>query len=176
MDSHPLRHIWRKMISRCHDPESDSYSYYGARGIKVCARWRRSFQKFVEDVGPRPSLSHTLDRYPDNDGDYRPGNIRWATRAEQQANTRRNRIVIVKGERLHVAEAARRYGVKDYVIWWRLEAGWTDEAAVLTSTEKRISLSDKQRVEIRAMKGRSQGEIAILFGVCQKTVSNILKA
>jgi hypothetical protein len=81
-----LSAIWRNMIRRCHNPESHDYPRYGGRGIKVCEAWRNSFQRFCEDIGPRPSAEHSVDRYPNNDGDYEPGNCRWATRKEQAAN------------------------------------------------------------------------------------------
>ncbi len=81
---------WRGMISRCHNPNEPSYIRYGARGIKVCARWRFSFDAFYADVGPAPSLKHTIDRI-DNDAGYRPGNVRWATWSEQNKNKRSTR-------------------------------------------------------------------------------------
>jgi hypothetical protein len=80
--------IWKGMIRRCTDPRQHKYEHYGGRGISVCDRWRASFVDFLTDVGRRPSLAHSLDRYPDNDGDYRPGNVRWATDAEQGQNQR----------------------------------------------------------------------------------------
>lgn len=79
---------WQGIIKRCTDPGSDSWEYYGGRGISVCDRWRASFPAFLSDVGRRPSPQHSLDRYPNNDGNYEPGNVRWATRSEQMQNTR----------------------------------------------------------------------------------------
>ena len=82
----PLYNTWRMMKQRCNNPSYTHYSYYGGRGIKVCEEWLHSFESFIEYVGPRPDGT-TLDRI-DNNGDYEPGNVRWATAKEQQANTR----------------------------------------------------------------------------------------
>ena len=83
----PTYDAWHNMIQRCTNPKSPEYRNYGARGISVCDRWRR-FELFLEDVGERPAPGLSLDRYPNNDGNYEPGNVRWATRREQALNRR----------------------------------------------------------------------------------------
>lgn len=73
------------MRQRCLNPKAIGYKRYGGRGITVCDQWRDSFEAFLADVGPRPSAAHSIDRI-DNDGNYEPGNVRWATTAQQHAN------------------------------------------------------------------------------------------
>lgn len=81
---------WRHMKDRCLNPRNKRFFDYGGRGIKVCDRWLNSFENFLADMGERPE-GKTLDRYPDNNGNYEPGNCRWATPLQQQQNRRRYR-------------------------------------------------------------------------------------
>jgi hypothetical protein len=81
---------WIDMKKRCYDKKNKRYKDYGGRGITVCDRWLYSFENFYTDIGPRPSNKHSIDRIK-NDGNYEPGNCRWATKKEQSNNTRRNK-------------------------------------------------------------------------------------
>lgn len=74
------------MKRRCFDKRHRDYPRYGGRGVTVCDRWCASIEAFATDIGPRPSNKHTVDRYPDRRGNYEPGNVRWATQAEQAQN------------------------------------------------------------------------------------------
>lgn len=120
--------IWNHMRQRCHNPKNDRYASYGGRGIKVCDRWRESFENFYADMGPRPPGAQ-LDRV-DNDKGYSPENCRWATRKEQQNNTRANRIVEFNGERRTIAEWASLRGLPYARVQTRLHRGWTPERAL----------------------------------------------
>lgn len=77
---------WKAMRYRCSKPTDKSYPRYGGRGITVCEKWENNFAAFFADMGPKPSPEHTLDRYPNRHGNYEPGNVRWATRSEQELN------------------------------------------------------------------------------------------
>lgn len=84
---HRLYHRYSKMIKRCHDESNSRYPYYGARGIKVCDRWRKSFDNFLEDMEPSFKEGLELDRI-NNDGNYTPDNCRWTTHSENMLNRR----------------------------------------------------------------------------------------
>lgn len=82
----PTYRSWVSMLARCNNPKASNYARYGGRGIRVCERWH-SFEVFLADVGERQPGT-TLDRFPDPNGNYEPGNVRWAT-PKQQAESRR---------------------------------------------------------------------------------------
>lgn len=83
----PEYNVWLAMRSRCRNPANKDFHHYGGRGIRVCDSWANDYQAFARDMGPRPSDRHTIDRI-DVDGDYAPGNCRWATWSQQRRNTR----------------------------------------------------------------------------------------
>lgn len=84
----PLIRTWKRMVARCHTATDTNYKHYGRRGISVCDRWRYSYQNFEDDMLPTWKQGLTIDRYPDINGNYEPGNVRWATWLEQCDNKR----------------------------------------------------------------------------------------
>lgn len=119
------------MIKRCHNPRTSAFASYGGRGIRVADEWRGKGGpvRFLAHVGVRPSPAHTIERV-DNDGHYEPGNVRWATHAEQALNRRTNRRVEIEGVSLCIVEWARRIGVDKSTIRRRLEHGVDPRIAV----------------------------------------------
>jgi hypothetical protein len=113
---------WLDMKARCYSPSAEAYQYYGARGIRMCSSWLTSFEAFLAAMGRKPSQKHSIER-KDNDGDYEPGNCRWATALEQAQNTRRSRYVLLAGERMTITSAGRRLGVHPQTAAKRLPAG-----------------------------------------------------
>jgi hypothetical protein len=125
----PEYKVYAAMLARCFDPTNKYFYRYGGRGIGVCDAWRESFHAFYADVGPRPGPGYSIERV-DNDGEYEPGNIRWATAKEQARNTRRNRWLTVDGRTECVAAWAEEMGVRPQLIFKRLAMGWSEEDAV----------------------------------------------
>ncbi len=131
---HPLFDCWYEMRARCNNPEHQSYHNYGGRGILVCERWD-DFLLFVQDVGDKPTPEHSIDRI-DNDGNYDPANIRWATRKEQSNNRRVNRLIEYKGETKTITEWGEILGINYMTLHCRLNRGLTVEEAFETKPKK----------------------------------------
>lgn len=126
--------VWCGMKARCHNPNHTNYKNYGARGVIVCGRWRESFASFLADVGQRPSAKHSLDRI-DRLGDYEPGNVRWATRAQQARNSRQTRLLTAFGLTMCVEDWSIRTGIPRRTITSRIDRhGWSHERALTRAT------------------------------------------
>lgn len=135
--SHRLTHtriyrVWHSMKMRCYSEKCPSYVKYGAVGIKVCDRWLESFENFYEDMGATYHDGLTLDRYPNQKGNYEPSNCRWATYKEQNRNLKSNRFLVVGKYKKCISEFAEVMGYPSSgIIRGRLCLGWSDEEAVL---------------------------------------------
>ena len=121
---------WTHMVQRCTNPDVDCWENYGGRGITVCERWLNSFSNFLADMGPRPSLEHSIERI-ENDGNYEPGNCAWATKKEQCNNTRFNRWIVIDGERKTIAQWCEARGVPRRLVYERLFRGWPLNESIL---------------------------------------------
>lgn len=113
--------IWAAMLTRCRNPNQRAFRHYGGRGITVCERWSK-FENFLTDMGEAPA-GHSIER-TDNDGDYDPGNCRWATSSEQANNTRVNIFIEWNGERLTRSQWEKRLGMAPTTLRGRLRSGW----------------------------------------------------
>jgi hypothetical protein len=131
----PTYLVWRTMKDRCLNSKSKNFARYGGRGIKVCRRWM-TFANFLADMGPRPPGA-TLDRYPNNNGDYEPGNCRWATRKENSRNRSDNRLLTFNGQTRTLAEWVETSGLSLATLQGRLRMGWTDEQILATPVRTR---------------------------------------
>lgn len=153
---------WASMKQRCLNPNDKDFSRYGGRGIKVCERWI-TFENFLEDVGLRPSSAYSIDRFPDPDGNYDPGNVRWATDEQQNRNRpTMNVVLIFDGQRRTAAEWSELLGLKRYTVYRRVSAGWTVRDALMLpggstpsyrvpqQCKKGHSLSDATRARMSA--------------------------
>lgn len=130
MSSSPEYGAWKSMWDRCRNPNVRNYPNYGGRGITVCQRWR-DFANFYADIGQRPSPEHSLERN-DTNGNYEPGNCRWATKIEQQNNIRSNVNLTFEGRTLSVSAWARELGINRQMLRGRIDSGWGVAEALLT--------------------------------------------
>ena len=126
---------YKNMHSRCYDPKHKNFKNYGGRGILVCERWH-TFEFFVEDMGPKPTPQHTIERN-DVNGNYEKSNCRWATRKEQYRNQRRSVYIEFNGQRILLMDVTQQLGLSRTVVYQRLKLGWPLSEALLVPKGQR---------------------------------------
>jgi hypothetical protein len=146
---------WADMKSRCYWTKAKAFKSYGGRGITVCDEWRTDFPAFLEHIGPRPGSGYSLDRI-DVNGNYEPGNVRWATRSEQASNMRRTKLLEFNGLRMTVTHWARHIGIDKRTLEFRLRAGWTVERALTAPIDTRCH-TDRTIHSARLPQARADG-------------------
>lgn len=128
----PEYNSWSSMRERCTNSKLPGFADYGGRGITVCDRWRHDFAAFLADMGPRPAGT-TIDRI-NNDGNYEPGNCRWATQLQQARNSRHNVRLTLDGVTLCLSEWAERLGFTYSCLMQRVVSGWSVRDALTLPT------------------------------------------
>lgn len=146
--------IWVNMLTRCTNKKAPQYAQYGARGVRVCRRWR-SFENFLADMGSAPTLQHSVDRVDGTKG-YAPENCRWATPREQAQNQITNRKIVWRGELLCLTEVARRVAIPRERLRTRLDSDWSVEDAITTPARARL-LTHKGETDALASWARRVG-------------------
>lgn len=127
---------WLNMRRRCNDPKNNRYERYGGRGIKVCDRWNESFQSFLQDVGERPSLDHSIERRDNNRG-YEPNNCYWASRQEQSNNKKTSVLWQFNDRKQTIGEWSKETGIGWDTLKSRVSIyGWSIERALTTPTPR----------------------------------------
>lgn len=134
---HPSYGTWKRMIQRCHNPNNPNYKDYGARGIVVCDRWRHSFPAFLSDTGHLYQPGLTIERI-NNDGNYEPDNVRWATRTEQANNQRSNHLISMDEHVQTISQWAHEYGVSPRLVYKRLRRGWSLKKSLTVISQRQI--------------------------------------
>lgn len=138
MSDRPEFNIWKGMLARCKNPNSEQYHDYGGRGIAVCDRWQgdQGFENFFADMGPRPEGNYTIER-KDVNGNYCPNNCIWLPRPLQAFNKRNSRWVEYNGERKPLIVWAKEYGIPSEALAYRLDTGMPFDEAVSSPLQTR---------------------------------------
>lgn len=138
----PIYKTWIGIIQRCTNAAYPKYGSWGGRGISICDEWRYSFDMFQEHVSGLPNYGekgYTLDRV-DNNGNYKPGNVRWATPIEQQRNRRDNHLLTHNGKTQCVSAWAEELGTDASFILYRLKRGLSAEEIFLSQSQNKESV------------------------------------
>lgn len=127
---HKLYIAWTSIKQRCLNPKNPVYPFYGGRGITICDEWLNNYPAFVAYMGTAPTDKHTVDRI-DNNGNYEPGNVRWATRSEQVRNTRYTQMITHDGRTQCFADWVKESGIPHATLHYRIfKAHWPMDKAL----------------------------------------------
>ena len=160
-----LRKVWTSIKQRCLNPNVSGYDSYGGRGIKIHPDWVDSFESFYTYMGDKPTAAHSIDRI-DNDGNYEPGNVRWATPEEQVRNRKNTLKCTYMGKEQPLAELADIFGIPYPALYKRVvQRGWDIDKAIETP----IKTKEERCFEYRG-KMRSLADICQLEGKGYRTV------
>lgn len=141
MSRAPIYAQWSSIVQRCTNPNCKEYRYYGGREdhpIQICDEWRNSFESFRDYMSQLPNYGedgYSIDRVDNND-DYKPGNVRFATKEQQSQNTRQNHMLTFNGKTQGVSAWGRETGLGHQTISKRLLRGWSVELALTTPRRK----------------------------------------
>lgn len=135
-DNSPEYRAWVAMKARCFNKKLKGYPDYGGRGITVSPEWVNDFSAFFSHIGERPSPRHSVDRWPNNNGNYEPGNVRWAIPKQQVDNRRNNVWVVFNGERMVRADFKKLIGVKSSTVNTLLKTKSTKEVYEIYKNKK----------------------------------------
>ena len=172
--------VWASMRARCTRPSHRAYKYYGARGISVCERWMGSFEAFLSDMGRRPGKGYSLDRI-DNDGNYEPGNCRWATSAQQMRNTSCVRMIEIDGRVQCLSDWLSEFGRSHKTFRHRVARGWSEQRAITApayegSANARLTAGDVAEIRERFSAGTAtQSDLATVYGVSLSAINMIVR-
>ncbi len=181
LSANPAYNSFQKMKSRCWNPADPGYKNYGGRGITICPRWYE-FDNFFADMGPKPR-GLFLDRI-DNNGNYEPGNCRWATRKQQNRNRRNNFILTIRGVTGCLSALCEHFKVSYPNTYYRIKSyGWSPEEAMFGVRYQRRTGHPGCRLDaekVRAIRqahadGLSTAGIARSLGVAFNTVASVVK-
>jgi len=178
--------VYNSMKNRCYNTKNPRFKDYGGRGIKICARWLSSFDNFMDDMG-NPPFGLSIDRQ-DNNGDYSPENCRWATRKEQQGNTRAVIVVVVNGKSMRLIDLEPDQRTRATIQARLKTLGWPMENALSGKRPHRIiplktrpekltvkPVDIKAFVSIKRREGLTLQDIGSLLGLTRQRVHQILK-
>jgi hypothetical protein len=138
LSNSPEYRSWQSIKARCGNKNNPNFCRYGGKGLKMFDGWVNDFKKFYDHIGPCPSADHSVDRI-DNTKGYFPGNVRWATRLEQNNNRGDNRLITFNNKTQSLTLWAREVGINIHTLGTRIKLGWDAEEALTAPVNKKLS-------------------------------------